>query len=186
MSDKVALRLAGGLYLLAFPLFGGGQYLIQSGQTLPGLALVLANSAAVIAIGVLMARVIAPSSRAVSATTLWGRVLEGVILGAGAVAYVLHGGSDAGDALNLGAYHLAMLILAAAGIVLCAWLLRAKRVPALLAGFGVLGYVALATAMVLEHLGQDATAMPFLAVAGVFELAFALWLIARGFRPATA
>jgi len=65
-------------------------------------------------------------------------------------------------------------------------LFTTKEVPRLLAAFGVVGYVSLASAMIVERLGNDALSLKFLAVAGLFEVSFALWLIFRGFKTAIA
>lgn len=183
MADRQLLALAGFFYVLAFPLYGGGQFLLQGGQTLVGLGLVLTNSAVVIAIGCLLKPIIERSSPKVAATVFWGRLIEGIVLGGGAIAYLVTKGSQAGEYLNEAAYHSAMIILGGAGVVFSLWMFKARRVPPLLAVFGVVGYVSLVTAMVLERIGQDEFSMWFLAVAGGFEILLAFWLMLRGFRP---
>lgn len=183
MTDRQALALTGVFYVLAFPLYGGGQFLLQSGQTLVGLGLVLMNSAVVMAIGFLLKSIIERSSRRVAATVFWGRLIEGIMLGGGAIAYLVTNGSKAGEYLNEAAYHGAMIILGVAGVIFSLWMFSARRVPRVLAAFGVAAYISLATAMVLERIGQDSPSMWFLAVAGLFEILFALWLVLRGFRP---
>jgi hypothetical protein len=183
LTDRQALALAGAFYVLAFPLYGGGQFLLQGGQTLVGLGLVLMNSAVVIAIGCLLKPIIERSSPKVAATVFWGRLIEGIVLGGGAIAYLATNGSQTGEYLNEAAYHTAMIVLGGAGVIFSFWLFKARRVPPLLAVLGVVAYVSLATAMILERVGQDATSMWFLAVAGVFEILFAFWLMLRGFRP---
>lgn len=185
LTDRQVLALTGVFYLLAFPLYGGGQFLLQDEQRFIGLGLVLMNSAVVIAIGCLLKPIIGRSSPKVAATVLWGRVIEGIVLGAGAIAFTLFAGSQVGESLNEAAYQIAMIILSAAGIVFSMWLFTERRVPPVLSIFGVIGYASLATAMVLERVGQDSFSMSFLAIAGVFELAFALWIIVCGFRPST-
>jgi hypothetical protein len=183
LTDRQVLALAGVFYVLAFPLYGGGQFLLQSGQSLVGLGLVLMNSAVVIAIGFLLKPIIERSSQKVAATVFWGRLIEGIVLGSGAIAYLITNGSQTGEYLNEAAYHSAMIILGGAGVIFSVWLFKARRVPPVLAVFGVVAYVSLVTAMVLERVGQDSPSMWFLAVAGLFEILFALWLILRGFRP---
>lgn len=183
MTDRKKLALAGVLYLLAFPLYGGGQFLLQDGQIVFGLGLVLMNSAAVVAIGFLLRPIIARASRPVATIVFWGRLLEGLVLGAGAAAFVFSESAISSESVNAAAYACAMIILGAAGVVFSIWMLRAHRIPRILAAYGVVAYVSLATAMILESSGQDALSVWFLAVAGVFEILFALWLILRGFRP---
>lgn len=184
MTDRQTSALVGGLYLVAFPLYGGGQYLMLGGQHALGLALVLGNTVAVTGIGLLLRPLIAPKAPGVAAVTLWGRVLEGLILGAGAVAYVTTAGQGLGDALNDHAYQAAMLVLAAAGAVFARWMLAARVVPAALAIAGIAAYVALGTGVVLEIIGQQDLSLWFIAGAGIFELVFALWLMARGWARA--
>jgi hypothetical protein len=152
-------------------------------KTTVGLALVLMNSAVVIAIGYLLKPIIGRSSPRVADTVFWGRVIEGIVLGAGAIAYLLFAGSQAGQSISEAAYHSAMIILSGTGVIFSIWMFRARRVPRSLAVFGVIGYVSLATAMVLERIGQDSVSIWFLAAAGVFEILFAFWLILRGLRP---
>ncbi|MDZ7628763.1 MAG: DUF4386 family protein [Parvularculaceae bacterium] len=186
MTDRKLSALVGLFYVLAFPLYGGGQFLLQGGMPYAGLGLILVNSAVVIAIGFALGSIIARSSPKVAATVLWGRLIEGILLGAGAIAFLLFAGSEEGQSLNLAAYHGGMMVLGAAGIVLSIWMFNVRAVPPILAVFGVIGYVSLATAMVLERLGNDPLSLRFLAIAGVFEIVFALWLVARGFRPTVA
>lgn len=183
MTERQVLALTGVFYVLAFPLYGGGQFLLQSGQTFGGLGLVLLNSAVVIAIGFSLKSIIERSSRKVAATVLWGRAIEGIVLGGGAIAYLVTNGSQAGEHLNEAAYHSAMIILGVAGVIFSIWMFSARRVPRVLAAFGVAAYISLATAMVLDRIGQDSPSMWFLALAGLFEILFALWLMLRGFRP---
>lgn len=185
MTDRKLLALAGIFYLLAFPFYGGGQFLLQTGQPFIGICLVLLNSAVVIAIGYICKPIIERSSSKVAATVFWGRVIEGIVLGAGGIAFLLFAGSEIGQSLNLAAYHSAMIILGVTGIVFSMWMFNSRSVPQILAVLGVIGYLSLATAMVLERLGQDSLSIWFLAAGGVFEILFALWLIARGFHTST-
>jgi hypothetical protein len=183
MTDRQCLAVAGLFYLLAFPLYGGGQFLLQGQHKLIGLGLVGLNSAALIAIGYLIKGIIQRTARTVAGIVFWGRVAEGLVLVSGALAYFAFSGSQAGQDINEAAYHVAMVILSVSGTIFLGWLFKARGVPQILAALGVLGYPALATAMVLERIGQDAISIWFLAFAGIFEILFAFWLIFRGFRP---
>jgi hypothetical protein len=58
MSDEIELRIIGLCILAAFPLFGGGQALLESELHWLGLFMCLCNSIAVITIGLLMHPVI--------------------------------------------------------------------------------------------------------------------------------
>ena len=180
MSDRLTLALVGVLYLVAFPLYGGGQYHMLGGQHALGLALVLGNTFAVLGIGLLLRPLVARTAPRTAALTLWGRALEGAILGAGAIAYVSTAGKGLGDVLNDHAYQAAMLVLSAAGAVLSRWMLAARVIPAALAAAGVTAYLSLGVGIVLEIVGQEDLSLWFVAGAGIFELVFALWLMARG------
>ena len=182
VTDRQRLALAGLLYLLAFPLYGGGQFLLQGQHKVIGLGLVGLNSAAVIGTGYLFRGIIQRTAGTVAAIVFWGRVLEGLVLASGALAYFASSGSQVGQDFNEAAYHGAMLILSVSGMILFGWLYKARGIPRILAAFGVLGYAALAAAMVLERIGQDSISIWFLAFAGVFEILFAFWLIFRGLR----
>ncbi|MBL8771389.1 MAG: DUF4386 family protein [Phenylobacterium sp.] len=182
-TERQALAVAGVLYLAAFPLYGGGQYLLQNEQPLAGLGLILGNSAVVVAIGLLLRPIIAVSSPMTAAVVLWGRVLEGLILASGPLAYVALAASPLARSLNDASYNAGMIVLGAAGVVFSLWMLRTRPVPPVLAAMGVIGYVALAAAMVLERAGQMTLSGGLVAVAGIFEVVFAIWIIARGFRP---
>lgn len=186
VTDRSRLILVGIFYLIAFPLYGGGQNLMQRDWPFVGVSLILVSSVVVMAIGFFLRAIIRRTSPTIAATVLAGRLMEGVLLGAGGVAFVLFGGTEDAQNLNLAAYHGGMIILGVAGIVLSVWLFTTKEVPRLLAAFGVVGYVSLASAMIVERLGNDALSLKFLAVAGLFEVSFALWLIFRGFKTAIA
>ncbi len=182
MQDRRNLALAGAFYVLAFPLYGGGQYLLQHQQALAGLGLILANSAVVIAIGFLLRPIITRSSPGTGAFVFWGRVLEGLILASGAVAYIVLAGSPDGQSLNDASYNAGMIVLGTAGIIFAIWMLKTRPVSPFLAIMGMIGYASLATGMLLEIAGQDQLSGFFVAAAGIFEVTFAIWLMARGFR----
>jgi hypothetical protein len=171
--DRRATTAIGILFLSAFALYGVGSLLASGavengadpGGGVPlalgaGVVLILANSLAVLAIGVLLAPILARRSPAVSTAYLAARVVEAVLLAVGGAA--LWAASSArgdpllGDALvslNTAAYHLGMATLGAGSVVLCVSLLRAALVPRALALWGAGGYALFALGSVLELLG---------------------------------
>src|SRR5262249_46208590 len=79
------------------------------------------------------------------------------------------------------AYQLGMVVLGTGSIPLCLLLLRSRLVPRFLAGCGLAGYAALALGALLEIAGIRAGLMLSIP-GGLFELALATWLLARGFN----
>ena len=60
---------------------------------------------------------------------------------------------------------------------------RSNLVPRFLAGWGVVGYVIFAAGSLLEILGVAGAGMVAVVPGGLFEVFFAIWLIAKGFNP---
>ena len=182
MNQRSAERTIGILFILAFPFFAGGQYLLSQSRMLPGFGLILLNSASVLFIGILMNGILRQASTAVAKTYLSVRVLEAVLLAVGGGYFAFIGGEIAG-LVNLSAYRIAMVGLSAGSLVMFIWLLGNRWIPRPLSLMGVLGYLCLALAMILDALGLEAYSMGPLLIGAVFELVFALWMIFRGFRP---
>jgi Domain of unknown function (DUF4386) len=63
----------------------------------------------------------------------------------------------------------------------CALLLRTRLVPGFLAVWGFIGYACFAGGNLLELSGVAGAAVVAAIPGGLFELTFAVWLIARGF-----
>jgi len=171
-------RLVGALVLLAFVLYGGGSALVASGGSLSwwGAALVLLNSAGVLAIGLVARPVLAGTHPRTSVAYLATRVVEGVLLAAG-LALVLGDEPAAAD----GAYWVAMTVLGLGSVLFCRALLQAGLVPRPLAAWGVAGYAFLAAGGLLELTGRD-VGLLLSAPGGLFEVALGVQLVARGFR----
>jgi hypothetical protein len=89
------------------------------------------------------------------------------------------------DAYDL-AFPLAMIALGTGSLLLCYVLYRYRLVPRALAVLGFLGYLALFASGWLEIAGES-VAYALYIPGGLFEIAFPLWLIAKGFsEPAVA
>lgn len=205
--DRGAVRIAGALFLAAFGAYGTGAFLVDSVLSraqpmamlvsgdlrLPiGAVLMLVNSAIVAAIGVLLL----PALRRVSPLTAHGylatRLFEAILLAFGAVALLAllplsraTGGTDAPamlQALQGMAYQVAMAGLGFGSLFLCAALYRARLVPPPLALAGLAGYGIFLIGALTEMFGLGWGVILSIP-GGLFELAFGIWLIARGFRP---
>ena len=76
-----------------------------------------------------------------------------------------------------------MLAVAAGGLLLCRVLLKEDLVPRVLAVYGLAGYPIFLAGAVLEILGRNVgVALSF--PGGLFEVAFGILLIAKGFPAA--
>lgn len=178
MSKRRLQSMAGAAFIAAFLLYGGGQYLLDEGYIAAGLALILINSVVVSVIGVLLRSIIAATAPGIAQVYMGARLLEGALLAAGAIAFVVLD-DDSGIRYNEFAYRTGMIVLSVGGVLFCHWLLRRRRVPIILAAWGVVGYLALGAAMVLDPSGQSVLGMWLLLPGGVFELFFGIWLMAR-------
>ncbi|MBY8875985.1 DUF4386 domain-containing protein [Micromonospora sp. PLK6-60] len=177
MSLRVAGRWAGAFFLAAFAAYGVGSAL---GGRPAGVALVVLNSVLVAAIGALAFRALRRAHPAAAWTYLVARGAEAFLLTAGIV--LLHRvGAGAADV----AYQLAMLALGLGSLPLCLALDRQRWLPRWLAGWGFAGYALLAVGAAAELMGA-AVGVVLAVPGGLFEIAFALLLLARGFAPSTA
>jgi hypothetical protein len=179
-NSRTIARSVGTLMLAAFLLYGIGTALATTAapHSVPpwiGIVMMLLNSVAVVAIGALVAPILRPHSATVAAGYTATRLFEGALLAGGAIALVT--GAVATNAL---AYNVAMAGLGIGSLFFCAVLYRARLVPRFLAGWGFIGYAAFATGCVLELLGVAGAGLPATIPGGLFELAFAAWLLLRG------
>ncbi|MBM7075179.1 DUF4386 domain-containing protein [Micromonospora humida] len=177
MSLRVAGRWAGAFFLSAFVAYGVGSAL--AGRP-AGAALVLANSVLVAAIGALVFRALRRPHPGVAWGYLVARGAEAFLLTAGLVLRARYG-DGAADL----AYQLAMLSLGLGSLPLCLALARRRWLPRWFAGWGAAGYALLAAGAAAELAGVGIGVAPA-APGGLFEIAFGLLLLVRGFAPATA
>jgi len=185
-NSRTIARAVGTLMLAAFFLYGIGTSLATTaalGSAPPsiGIAMMLLNTVAVVAIGAFLYPILRPHSAKVAVGYLTTRLFEGALLAGGAIALV-----TGAVATNVLAYNVAMAGLGIGSLFLCIALYRARLVPRFLAGWGFIGYAAFATGCVLELLGVAGAGLPATIPGGLFELAFATWLLVRGFSAPAA
>jgi Domain of unknown function (DUF4386) len=162
-----------------------------------GVLLELVNCAAVVAIAVLLFPVLRRRSEAVAVGYLASRLVEAAILAVGALGPVLlvalsraqpgGGGTALADTLGrmvvageAAGFRTAMIALGLGSLLLCHRLYRWRLVPRPLALLGFVGYVLVLVWGVLGVLlGRD-PGMGLFVPGAVFELAFPVWLFARG------
>ena len=189
----------GGLFIAAFFLYGGGTAVVTSvvgGTASPstisaqqttlalGVFLMLLNSMAVVALGVLLFPILERHGGTTALAYLAARIVEGVFLALGALSLLLIpqlGGASLAIQSNTLTYQVAEMSLAVGSIFMCSLLFRTRLVPRSLAIAGVIGYAIFLTGTVAEifavHIGL-VLSVP----GGLFELAFAVWLLAKGFQ----
>ena len=188
-SVRRTARIVGVLFLAGYLAYGVGSVTAtgnadRNGSTalllVTGAALMLLNSAFVIGIGVLMFPILRAHNPAVAAGYLGTRIFEGVGLAVGVVSLIVLTGSAAIDA-NAAFYSVAEAGLGLGSLFFCALLLRTGLVPRFLAACGFIGYACFAGGNLLQLFGVAGAGLVGAIPGGLFELTFAVWLIARGF-----
>jgi hypothetical protein len=175
-----------------------GQVQQYETRILVGAFCVLYMALGIIGIALMMFPILRRYDETVAITYVAFRTVEGLLLTAGAVAYlvlvamsrdVLAGDTPAAAhwavTMKLQAYQVAMVVLGLAGVLFCRLLGAARLVPRPLATWGVTGYALLLVSAVLDIIGVVDTAGTggLLYVPGaVWELlAFPGWLFVKGF-----
>ena len=190
-SVRRTARIVGVLFLAGFLAYGIGSLIAtgivrsgdRSGSTalfVTGAALMLLNSAFVIGIGVLMSPILRAHNTAIATGYLGTRIFEGVGLAIGVVCLTVATGSPAINT-NAVSYSVAEAGLGIGSLLFCALLFRTGLVPRFLAAWGFLGYACFAGGNLLELFGVTGAGLVAAIPGGLFELTFAIWLIARGF-----
>jgi MFS family permease len=190
-SVRRTARIVGILFLAGYLAYGVGSPIAtgivdsddRSSSTavfVTGIALMLLNSAFVIGIGVLMIPILRVHNKAIATGYLFTRIFEGVVLAAGVVSLIVLTSSDAIDA-NAAFYNAAEAGLGIGSLFFCALLFRTALVPHWLAAWGFIGYACFAAGNLLALFGVAGAAVVAAIPGGLFELTFAIWLIARGF-----
>lgn len=213
-AHRNTARIVGILFLAAFLTYGIGNGLVESAvggpDALAGVAggetrltvgalLMLATSAVVAGIGMLMVPVLTAHSARTAYGYLTTRIFEAIILAVGVISLLslvtISGATASADAPdadylatfgalaiqeNLLAYQIAMAGLGFGSMFFCYLLYRVKLVPRALALLGVVGYAIMMGSMLLELLGISVGLMPLLPGA-LFEVSVGVWLIVKGF-----
>lgn len=211
MSQALTARIVGVLILLSYAVYLTGGALVDGAAGLPavltdvaeqpvlltgGTFLMLTNSAAVIAIGVLMVPVLRARHEITAVAYLATRLFEGIVMTVGVLCLLLMiplaqaagslGSSElltvlvrAAQGGNTQALHIAMIALGVGSVPFVRALLVENLIPRWLAVLGLVGYPVLAGGEALLLAGVD-IGMVHYAPGGVFEVVFALVLIARG------
>ncbi len=204
LSLKTTGRIVGALFLSALVLYGGGSFLVFASvgndtafpanadslaQLCAGSALLLLNSAVVIALGSLAFRVIRGERRRTANLYLGTRIVEGVLLALaplGTLMLALFGSGQPGLARALvedadTAYSVAMATLGVGSIFFCWTLLTSGFLPRILAAHGIAGYAIFALGSVLELAGYGVGLIMSIP-GGLFEVTVGFYLLAKGFR----
>src|SRR3954463_1704981 len=192
-SVRRTARIVGVLILGGYLAYGPGSPIaagiVHSGHRssstalfVTGAALMLLNSAFVIGIGVLMFPILRDHNKAIAAGYLGTRIFEGVGLAIGVVSLIVATGSGSPAIhANSVCYNVAEAGLGIGSLFFCALLLRTGLVPRFLAAWGFIGYACFAGGTLLELFGVAGAGLVGAIPGGLFELTFAIWLIARGF-----
>ena len=191
-SVRRTARIVGVLFLAGYLAYGVGSVIAtgnvrstdRSGSTalfVTGAALMLLNSAFVIGIGVLMLPILRLHDKAIAAGYLCTPIFEGVVLAIGVVSLIVAADSGAAIHANSVSYNVAEAGLGIGSLFFCALLFRTGLVPRWLAAWGFIGYACFAAGNLLELFGVAGAALVASIPGGLFELTFAIWLIARGF-----
>ena len=204
-SDRTKLRIVGVLFLAAFLAYGIGTGMVagiieasnpvieltfKRSQFITGAALMLVNSAIVASIGLLLLPILVRFNRAIAWSYMAARAIEAVALAAGVMGLLLLVTAEGpvtqtaimtADRGNFFAYQTGMATLGFGSLFFCALLYRYRIVPRLLAAWGFVGYAVFFAGAVLELAGLPYGIMLSIP-GGLFEIAFGIWLIAKGFN----
>ncbi len=169
----------GLLFLAATATFAAGDSLLERGPALAA-TLQLATALAVAGTGLLLLPVLRPHAPRRARGYLLARLVESAALVLCGVYLIAAGATLPSYALTVYA------VSAVAGILLTHVLLSSGLVPRWLAGLGLVGYASLLLGTALDLAGvvdlSAAAGAAFLAPGGLFEIAFPVLLLARGFR----
>ena len=203
-SDRAKFRIAGVLFLSAFLAYGIGtamvtgiieaanpvvEFTLKKAQLTTGAVLMLVNSAIVISIGLLLLPMIIRFDRAIAWSYLATRAIEAITLAVGVRSLLLLFAAESpvtetaimtASRGNFFAFQTGMAVLGFGSLFFCALLYRCRLVPRFLAAWGFIGYAVFFVGAVLEMAG-----LPYGVIlsipGGLFEIAFGIWLITKGF-----
>lgn len=177
-SEKIhKARIIGTFFLLAFLAYGLGRNFFESEILIEkyiGTVLIIINSILVLFIGVFLSRTLKQYNILVGNIYLLTRIFEAVALS----SIVLNLIPTTSISLDYG-YFLGMLALGIGSIPMCFTLYTHKIAPNWLSIWGMVGYTLLAFGFLMELFGKE-WSMYLLALGGLWEVIFAIWLIIKG------
>jgi hypothetical protein len=185
-SIHVRARIVGALFIIATIAYASGATIIEPllgksdgvNALSIGAFLELIDVIAVIGIGVLLFPILKSHNARIAQTYLGTRLFEAGFLAVSIVSAFL-----ASVLWYENAFQIAMTILGLGSLPFCYLLYTAKLAPKLMSLLGFVGYVALFSWGLLEITNMGAPTTLFIPGA-LFEIAFPLWLIAKGFNKA--
>jgi len=176
--DKIyKARIIGSFFLLAFLLYGIGRNFFESEaitEKYIGALLIITNSIVVLFIGILLRKTIQQYNVWVGNIYLFSRVFEAIAL----TSVLLNLIPTINISIDYG-YFLAMLALGLGSIPMCFTLYKQGIAPKWLATWGMIGYTVFAFGFFMELFGKE-WSMYLLALGGLWEITFAIWLIIKG------
>lgn len=153
-----------------------------------GVLLEIINSIAVMAIGLFIFERLKEKNRTVMLGYALSRVAEAVILIVGSIsvlfAYVIPSNEYANILIHSHEmfFSIAMLVLGVYSTYFCYYLLKNTNAPKLLMTLGMIGYVSTIIYGSINVLSLSPSATMILFAPGaIFEIAFPIWLIVKGF-----
>lgn len=185
MKDKISpptifnARTIGAFFLLVFLAYGFGQYFFESkilAEQYLGATLIITNSVMVCFIGILFKKTLDQYNLKVGTIYLYSRIFEAVVLAC--TVLPLFG------TINISKdffYFLAMLVLGPASIQMCLTLFKHKIIVPFFAIWGIVGYSIFSFGFLMELFGLH-WSIYLLGLAGLWEITFGIWLIAKSFK----
>ena len=191
-NRKIAIAV-GVLFFAATLSYGVGSALITSALATPddllnpnntqigiGVLLEFINSAAVVGIGLLLFLILRRYSEGMALGYAGSMIIESVLLLVGALSALLLQTLSWHDLT----FQMAMIALGVGSILLCYVLYKFRLVPRAISVLGFVGYIAIFAYGLLEIFAQNIgfIGSVLFAPGAIFEIAFPLWLIVKGFN----
>jgi hypothetical protein len=189
-AHRVIAIVVGVLFFAATISYAVGNALIASALKAPhalsnpnfaqiriGVLLEFIDATAVVGIGVLLFLILRKYSEGMARGYAGSRIIEAVLLLVSALSALLLLTLTLYDL----AFQLAMIALGVGSLLLCYILYKFRLVPRALSVLGFVGYIAIFAYGLLEIFGSNIGLVLFTPGA-IFEIAFPLWLIVKGFN----
>jgi len=184
-------------------------YYSNGSQFYIGAFSILFMSLGVVGIAILLYPILEKHNRIIAITYLCSRVMECLLLIIGVIVYFLlltlshefinSGSSDSSYFQTLAniavearysGYHVAMIILSIASIMLCYLLFKTRLIPRIISVVGIIGYASVLVSAPLDLLGiidTTGTGGVLYVPGALFELLLLpIWLFVKGFNPVAA